>query len=200
VLHGVSEWGNCGNMPAALEIDWPSVRILAMAVGVREAARQLGISEGAVLQRSTREKWLADPQIRSVVARTVSERQSALSSAVITPAEAMQNELKKLNSESRMGFARGLHKAALSVQELSGDAVLEQAQNVKATIQSAATIHGWSASSPVVKVALNVTGEAHVQVSEEPHTMEAEWCDAGEAQSNVQAVDSWGVTMDDPAF
>jgi hypothetical protein len=46
-------------MPKPLNVDWPAVRVLAVAVGVREAARQMGISEDAVRQRSKREGWMA---------------------------------------------------------------------------------------------------------------------------------------------
>ena len=31
-------------MPKPLNVDWSAVRVLAVAVGVREAARQMGIS------------------------------------------------------------------------------------------------------------------------------------------------------------
>jgi hypothetical protein len=37
-------------MPKPLNVDWPAVRVLAVAVGVREAARQMQISEDAVRQ------------------------------------------------------------------------------------------------------------------------------------------------------
>jgi hypothetical protein len=34
-------------MPKPPNVDWPAVRVLAVAVGVREPARQMGISEDA---------------------------------------------------------------------------------------------------------------------------------------------------------
>jgi hypothetical protein len=46
-------------MPKPLNVDWPAVRVLAVAVGVREAAGQMGISQDAVRQRSKREGWMA---------------------------------------------------------------------------------------------------------------------------------------------
>jgi hypothetical protein len=36
-------------MPKPPSVDWPAVRVLAVAVGVHEAARQMGITEDAVL-------------------------------------------------------------------------------------------------------------------------------------------------------
>ena len=35
-------------MPKPLNVDWSAARVLAVAVGVREAERQMGISEDAV--------------------------------------------------------------------------------------------------------------------------------------------------------
>jgi hypothetical protein len=49
-------------MPKPLNVDWPAVRVLAVAVGVREAARQMQISQDAVRQRSKREGWMASPK------------------------------------------------------------------------------------------------------------------------------------------
>ena len=49
-------------MPKPLNVDWPAVRVLAVAVGVREAARQMGISQDAVRQRPKREGWMACPK------------------------------------------------------------------------------------------------------------------------------------------
>jgi hypothetical protein len=49
-------------MPKPLNVDWPAVQVLAVAVGVREAARQMGISQDAVRQRSKREGWMASPK------------------------------------------------------------------------------------------------------------------------------------------
>ena len=59
-------------MPRALNVDWPSLRVLAVAVGVREAARQMGISQDAVRQRSKREGWMACPE--TIAQRALAKR------------------------------------------------------------------------------------------------------------------------------
>jgi hypothetical protein len=38
-------------------VDWEAVRVLAIELGAREAARRLGIKESTVLSRAKREKW-----------------------------------------------------------------------------------------------------------------------------------------------
>ena len=46
-------------MPKPLDVDWPAVRVLAVAVGVREAARQMGISEdGCYNARNAKAGWV----------------------------------------------------------------------------------------------------------------------------------------------
>jgi hypothetical protein len=156
-----------------IEIDWSSVRTLAITVGVREAARRLGISEDAALKRSQREGWLADPQARQVAARSVQERSySALSSAVITPAQAIQNELVGLGSRSRIALARGLGKAARCVENMKGKQVLEAAPNVKQTVQSLALVHGWQDQAPAAGLRLTLT--ANITAEEQPPTIDVE--------------------------
>lgn len=148
-----------------VEIDWPSVRMLAITVGVREAARRMGINEYAVLKRSQREQWLATPEARIAAANSVRERSySALSSAVLTPAQAMAQELAGLGQKSRLSIARGLSKAAEHVETMDGQEVLIDAQNIKSTAQSLSLVHGWqNDKGTTVKVALSVTGEKTVQ-------------------------------------
>jgi hypothetical protein len=38
-------------------VDWEAVRVLAIELGAREAARRLGIKESTVLSRARRDKW-----------------------------------------------------------------------------------------------------------------------------------------------
>src|SRR4029077_14136827 len=38
-------------------VDWEAVRVLAIELGAREAARRLGIKESTVLSRTRRDKW-----------------------------------------------------------------------------------------------------------------------------------------------
>lgn len=169
-------------MSATVEIDWSAVRTLAVAVGVREAARRLGISEDATLQRCHREGWLRDPEMRAVTARSVALRSSALSSAVISPEQVMRDELASLGKNSRLSMARGLSKAAAHVETMDGQEIVMDASNIKQTVQSLDLIHGWKEQPVAVKVALSVTGmQASVaaDVADIP-AIEGEWSDSPE--------------------
>jgi hypothetical protein len=43
--------------PTKAPVDWEAVRVLAIELGAREAARRLGIKESTVLSRARRDKW-----------------------------------------------------------------------------------------------------------------------------------------------
>lgn len=158
-------------MPAALDVDWPSVRTLAVAVGVREAARQLGLSEDAVMQRSARERWLADPQIRAVTARSVAERGSALSAAVSTPARALAAMMAEDSLDCRSTALRVTRRALRRVERCDDDELMlpEVADVLNKHTKTAGVAGGWAAQAPTARINLSVTTG-----TEHHATMEAE--------------------------
>lgn len=166
-------------MPAALDVDWSAVRTLAVAVGIREAARQLGISEDAVMQRSAREGWLSDPQIRAVTTRSVAERGSALSAAVSTPAQAMAASMRSDALRGRAAALRVSRRALERVDRCADDELIEPAiaEVANKWVKSAATAGGYGASDTVARVDLRITG-AHEVSAEQPTAYEADWSDA----------------------
>ena len=80
-------------MPKPLNVDWSAVRVLAVAVGVREAARQMGISGDAVRQRSKREGWMAFPKTEAQ--RALAKPVTSVSPHVLPPADALDNVLQE---------------------------------------------------------------------------------------------------------
>jgi hypothetical protein len=171
-------------------VNWEAVRVLAVAVGVREAARRLGISQEATMKRSQREAWLRDPEARAANARLNSQRQSDAASQRLTmsatcprmsPAAAMAGELAQLNGKTRLCHARAQAKVAEHVAERSGAENLDDAQKIKAAAQTANLIHGWQDQPPTVRVRLDVLcGSADAT----PIDIEAETAGA----------DNWGET------
>lgn len=157
-----------------------------MAVGVREAARKLGISEEAAMKRSQREGWLSTPEARQSV-RLAHEARGIVRSSSAQPsaAQAMAQELTSLNSKSRLAMARGLGKAAAHVEQMDGQEIVEDASNVKQTVQSLALVHGWQANQTVTKVAINLTGVAP-ELSGQPTTIEAEWEDSPNPEESAE--------------
>ena len=97
-------------MPKSLNVDWPAVRVLAVAVGVREAARQMGISEDAVRQRSKREGWMASP--KTVAQRALAKPVTSVSPDGLSPADALANVLREHERETKLSLARSARRMA----------------------------------------------------------------------------------------
>src|SRR5215469_13280657 len=114
-------------MPKPLNVDWPAVRVLAVAVGVREAARQMGISQDAVRQRSKREGWMISA--KSAEQRALAKAVTSVSPNVLSPADALANVLSECKHRSRLGLSVYTASAAQQAADSGGD--LRLAHNVR---------------------------------------------------------------------
>ncbi len=76
--------------------------------------------------------------------------------SVTSAAQAAENTLAEDGKASRLALSSALRNAAEHVRDaMTPSEVIEQAQNVKATVSSIATVHGWqekSGSSTTVNV------------------------------------------------
>jgi hypothetical protein len=97
-------------MPKPLNVDWSAVRVLALAVGVREAARQMGISEDAVRQRSKREGWMASP--KTVSQRALAKPVTSVSPVALSPADALANVFSERKHRTKLGLSKFTAEAA----------------------------------------------------------------------------------------
>lgn len=166
-------------------INWEAVRVLAMAVGVREAARRLGISEDATRKRCQRERWLGDPETREAHGIALGGRSGRPMNAIespsrqMSPAAAMAMEIAALSSETKLGFARSTAGVAKYVQSRAPEANLADAGNVKAAAQTAELIHGWRDQPKPSAMRLEVLltkPETHVDAIEiEAQVTEGQW-------------------------
>jgi hypothetical protein len=106
-------------MPKPLNVDWPAVRVLAVAVGVREAARQMRISQDAVRQRSKREGWMACP--KTVTQRALAKPVTSVSPNVLSPADALANVFSERKHRTKLGLSKYAAEAAERAGESDGD-------------------------------------------------------------------------------
>ena len=113
-------------MPKPLNVDWPAVRVLAVAVGVREAARQMGISEDAVRQRSKREGWMACP--KALAQRALAKPVTRVSPNALSPADALAN-VSERKRRTKLGLSKYAAEAAERAAESDGD--LRLSRNVR---------------------------------------------------------------------
>lgn len=141
-------------MPADL-IDWPSIRANAVAIGVREAARQAAadlppIEQNRfverVMKRSTREGWIVrKTEVQAAVRLTPTLAiAKPLSAPVRTAADSMANHLADLGKQTKLGLATATKKAADTFAKRSGSDVIESAQALRHVTAAAATLHGWN--------------------------------------------------------
>ena len=124
-------------MPKPLNVDWPAVRVLAVAVGVREAARQIGISQDAVRQRSKREGWMASP--KTAAQRALAKPVTSVSPDALSPADALANVLQEHERETKLSLARSARRMAKDAEE----ATLREAPYVHKAAQVASITHKW---------------------------------------------------------
>jgi hypothetical protein len=149
-------------MPKPLNVDWPAVRVLAVAVGVREAARQMGISQDAVRQRSKREGWMASP--KTIVQRALAKPVTRVSPNTLSPADALSSVLSERKDRTKLGLSKYAAEAAERAGESNGD--LRLSRNVR----DVAAVHGqlWPTEAQAGILNLNVlTGVSVVERAKE---------------------------------
>jgi hypothetical protein len=138
-------------MPAALDVDWEAVRVLALAVGVREAARRMGLEQSTVTMRSMREGWLRDLPRSSRLPPTVLQPVVAV---VKSPAAALSDVLREDGAATRLGHSRFHRKISENLaKEDDPDKLYALASVALTNIKGAALTHGWmTGQAPVVTV------------------------------------------------
>ena len=118
----------------AQPIDREAVRVLALSVGLREAARQLGLSENRVLQWSKRGNWFKAPP-----APLQPPKKSDVIS-VIKPGDALLSTLAEHKNETRMSLARSVRRLAKRAEK----AKLSDSKHVLNVAQTAGhTFEDW---------------------------------------------------------
>lgn len=140
------------NMPAALDVNKEAVQVLVGAVGVREAARQMGLSENTVLAWANRGGWvqhIANAKERKVQS-LASNRPDSLQSPAIKPADALQNVLQDDSRETRISLSKSTRRLAKDAES----APLEQAGDVLQVAKTASLIHGWAPGAPATGQAM----------------------------------------------
>lgn len=149
-------------------IDWPGIRANAMAVGIREAARQAARDlpqdeqnrfVERVLKRSTREGWIARKVEVQAAARVsgTGAPPKPLSALVHTSADGMANHLAEAGKQTRLHLVKAASSAARAFSERTGEAVINSAKALREITSTAATLHGWEqAGSTNVQINLAV--------------------------------------------
>lgn len=117
-------------------IDREAVKTLAIAVGVREAARQMGIPESTVKSWSTRGAWFKQP----ILPPTLTKPNNA-STASKTPSDALADTLRKRSGKTKLHLSKFTLDASKAAARSKGD--LKLARSVKEIAQTASLVHQW---------------------------------------------------------
>lgn len=140
-------------MPQALEVDREHVKLLAFQVGVREAARQLGLSEDTVMQWSKREKW-SEQFAQAQQAKELKIGKQPLKAYVSTnPLEV----LARLGDKSKLRAAKVGDNTLRAISRRKEDKLIASAPAYLATVNALAKVHGWgSERGSTVNLAVQV--------------------------------------------
>lgn len=148
-------------MPAELDVDREAVRVLVVAVGPREAARQMGLSEDTVLSWARRGRWVQSAQeARDRAAQSLAQRQpEAVHSTALKPADALSNMIAedgKATKIAGMKYARRTVEHAASLAQDDPEKALAMAGDVKASLQSAAIAGDWQTRADGQQLVINI--------------------------------------------
>lgn len=135
------------------------VKVVALQIGVREAARQFGLDEERVLKWSARGKWF---ETKALVAEAVGNYQvkQQVSSAVLkTPSEI----LATLGNKSKLRAAKlgdnTLRVLQRKAKATDGESLIPLAPVLKTTVDTLDKVHSWSTPAPsMTQVNVNVAG------------------------------------------
>lgn len=138
---------------AAPTVNREAVRVLAIAVGVREAARRMGLSVERVMKWSQRGNWLMSADASALATPSATGATAQLERCpqpVRNAGDALQSTLLELGNRSKLAHAKAGAKAAEHMQTLDGEAIVSIAQQRKAIIDGDKLIHGWDKQEPAV--------------------------------------------------
>lgn len=146
-----------GTMNAATAIQ-EQVRILAMDIGVRPAARKLGLNEDTVCSWAIRYGWEIKPAKRGP--ETIASKMQAT-----TVGDAIRDELAENERETRLSLSRYAKRAAKD----SENATLKDAPYVHKAAQVAGIAHRWGDNDKQSnQFTLNVLNINSLQIEDKP--------------------------------
>jgi hypothetical protein len=120
-------------------VDRESVRLLAIELGVREAARRCGLSEDRVRKWSSRYKWLE---------QRAPKQQQATVTVVTKPGDVLLATHKELEERTKSGLARATARAAEAAATATEPLEVSNTAHLRDLAASAARIFGWDSDKP----------------------------------------------------
>jgi hypothetical protein len=145
------------------DVDWAGLRAAAVAIGIRQAARQAARDlppdeqerfVQRAMKRCSRQGWLAKAQQDKADAVVTSL--TALSANVRKGSDVLSEVLAEDSRETRIGLSAAARKAAETFAKMPGSKVIKHAQAHRHVTTSASVLHGWDDKGNPVPFSLNV--------------------------------------------
>lgn len=128
-------------MPAAISEEiHEKAKVIAIAVGYREAGRQLGISENTILSWARREGWSEQVQVAQQAVLTKHENQGMHSPAL----KSTSDLLLAVGPKSKLLAAKVGHNTLKAINKEKGQALIACAPAFNSTVKALDTVHNWS--------------------------------------------------------
>lgn len=148
--------GRVAKKPEHRTIDREAVRVLVVAVGCREAGRQLGIPTGTIQCWSSRYKWTekrlaAERAITPDTPTTIAEltpeiMQAQCKTPTLTASHAADTLARTLKADSeatKTNLSFATRTASESLRNRSGQWIVNNAKQLRDIAATASQIHGW---------------------------------------------------------
>jgi hypothetical protein len=147
------------------EIDLPGLRAAAVAVGIRQAARQAARDlppdeqerfVQRAMRRCSRQKWLAKSQQDKANAFVTSP--AALSANVRKGSDVVSEVIAEDSRATRIGLSAAARRAAETFAQMPGSKVIKHAQAHRHVTASSSALHGWEhgKEQDISRVAVNI--------------------------------------------
>jgi hypothetical protein len=120
--------------PQTQPVDRESVRLLAIELGVREAARRCGLSEDRVRKWSSRYKWLE---------QRAPKQQEATVTVVTKPGDVLLATHKELEERTKSGLARATARAAEAAGTAAEPLQVTNTAHLRDLAAAASKLFGW---------------------------------------------------------
>src|SRR5947207_9213214 len=156
------------------DIDWPGLRAAAVAIGIRQAARQaardLPLDEQErfiqrAMKRCSREKWLIKSQQDKADAVVASP--TALSANVRKGSDVLSEILAEDSRETRIGLSAAARKAAETLAKMPGSKVIKHAQAHRHMTASSSVLHSWDEKGNPIPFTLNMLNINSIQIDQD---------------------------------
>lgn len=146
----------CQPMPAPLpEEIKEKAKLLTIAVGPREAARQLGLKEDTVCYWSAEYGWAKDAQTAQNAVLKKYDKQGVKAASSKSPSDILLH----LGPKSKLLGAKVGHSMLKSISKEKGLQQVALAQPFSQVVGSLSKIHSWDAQAPsLTQVNVNLYG------------------------------------------